>query len=160
MSVRLMKKILKEQEPPETQQLINSEDESESPPPSSGTFRNPFDLLDDEDDDDGGVDQRTALIKLNKFVKSVLGDDCKGVFQFSEDWGNCLKFGFKSSSSQGLAVDEVAENFGDHDFKEIVQNSWNQSINGHTMYSVWSKLKLIEQQARHEQGNDSAGQEG
>lgn len=46
------------------------------------------------------------------------------------------------------------------DFKEIVQNSWNQSINGHTMYSVWSKLKLIEQQARHEQGNDSAGQEG
>ncbi|XP_049371108.1 uncharacterized protein LOC125836066 [Solanum verrucosum] len=57
MSVRLMKKILKEQEPPETQQLINSEDESESPPPSSGTFRNPFDLLDDEDDDDGGVDQ-------------------------------------------------------------------------------------------------------
>jgi len=28
------------------------------------------------------------------------------------------------------------------------------------MYSVLSKLKLIEQQARQEQGNDSAGQEG
>ncbi|XP_009773634.1 uncharacterized protein [Nicotiana sylvestris] len=53
MSVRLMKKILKEKEQPaEPQQLINNneESESESPPHSSATFRNPFDLLDDEDD--------------------------------------------------------------------------------------------------------------
>ncbi|KAF3644527.1 hypothetical protein FXO37_21415 [Capsicum annuum] len=51
MSVRLMKKILEEQQPAEPKQLIDSEDESESesPPPSSATFRNPFDLLDDED---------------------------------------------------------------------------------------------------------------
>ncbi|MCD7453290.1 hypothetical protein HAX54_020455 [Datura stramonium] len=66
MSVRLMKKILKEQEPAEPQQL-NSENESESPP-SSTAFRNPFDLLDEEDD---GVDQ-----SVRKMLEDAADEVC------------------------------------------------------------------------------------
>ncbi|XP_070024891.1 uncharacterized protein [Nicotiana sylvestris] len=34
------------------------------------------------------------------------------------------------------------------EYKEVVQATWSQQIQGHTMYSIWKKLKLIELQTR------------
>ncbi|XP_070001871.1 uncharacterized protein LOC142166145 [Nicotiana tabacum] len=34
------------------------------------------------------------------------------------------------------------------EYKEVVQNTWSQKIQGYAMYYVWKKLKLIEQQIR------------
>ncbi|XP_019252913.1 PREDICTED: uncharacterized protein LOC109231732 [Nicotiana attenuata] len=34
------------------------------------------------------------------------------------------------------------------EYKEVVQATWSQQIQGHSMYSIWRKLKLIELQTR------------
>ncbi|XP_070028566.1 uncharacterized protein [Nicotiana sylvestris] len=34
------------------------------------------------------------------------------------------------------------------EYKEVVQNTWGQQIQGYTMYSIWRKLKLVEMQTR------------
>ncbi|CAN4076992.1 unnamed protein product [Withania somnifera] len=67
MSVRLMKKILKEQEEEAVPQQLNSDDESESSPPPSATFRNPFDLLDEEEEDT--VDQTILVCPLENWPR-------------------------------------------------------------------------------------------
>ncbi|XP_070056554.1 uncharacterized protein [Nicotiana tomentosiformis] len=34
------------------------------------------------------------------------------------------------------------------EYKEVVQATWSQQIQGHTVYSIWRKLKLVELQTR------------
>ncbi|XP_019240851.1 PREDICTED: uncharacterized protein LOC109220841 [Nicotiana attenuata] len=42
------------------------------------------------------------------------------------------------------------------EYKEVVQNTWGQQIQGYTMYSIWRKLKLVEMQTRSLQQEHSS----